>query len=69
MAELHDVVIIGAGLAGLAAARQLSIHGVDVVVVDSSDAVGGRVPVTLQGQITLDLKEFDVLGVRLQPAS
>jgi phytoene dehydrogenase-like protein len=39
----HDVVIVGAGLAGLAAARQLSIHGRDVVVLEASDDVGGRV--------------------------
>jgi phytoene dehydrogenase-like protein len=39
----HDVVVVGAGLAGLAAARQLAIHGVDVVVLEASDSVGGRV--------------------------
>lgn len=39
----HDVVIVGAGLAGLAAARQLCVHGLDVVVLEGSDAVGGRV--------------------------
>lgn len=43
MAEHHDVVIAGAGLAGLSAARQLAIHGVDVLVLESSDDVGGRV--------------------------
>ncbi|MCX6434316.1 MAG: NAD(P)/FAD-dependent oxidoreductase [Actinobacteria bacterium] len=35
--------MIGAGLAGLAAARQLAIHGVDVVVLEAGDDVGGRV--------------------------
>ena len=39
----HDVVIVGAGLAGLSAARHLAIHGVDTVVLESSDEVGGRV--------------------------
>lgn len=38
-----DVVVIGAGLAGLAAARQLAIAGRDVHVIDASDDVGGRV--------------------------
>jgi phytoene dehydrogenase-like protein len=38
-----DVVVVGAGLAGLAAARALHEAGLDVQVFESSDAVGGRV--------------------------
>lgn len=38
-----DVVVIGAGLSGLAAARQVQQSGLSVVVLESSDAVGGRV--------------------------
>lgn len=38
-----DVVVVGAGLAGLAAARVLHEAGRDVHVVESSDGVGGRV--------------------------
>lgn len=37
------VVVVGAGLAGLAAARHLRGRGVEVVVLEASDAVGGRV--------------------------
>jgi monoamine oxidase len=37
-----DVVVIGAGLAGLMAARTLAAAGVDVLVVEARDRVGGR---------------------------
>jgi len=40
---MPDVIIVGAGLAGLAAARHLAIHDVDVVVLEAGDDVGGRV--------------------------
>jgi len=40
---MPDVIVVGAGLAGLAAARHLAIHDVDVVVLEAGDDVGGRV--------------------------
>jgi len=49
-----DVVVVGAGLAGLAAARQLSIHGVDVSIVEAADTVGGRVRTDSVDGFTLD---------------
>ena len=39
----HDVVVLGAGLAGLAAARDLAAGGADVLVLEARDRVGGRV--------------------------
>jgi predicted NAD/FAD-dependent oxidoreductase/deoxyribodipyrimidine photolyase len=36
------VAVVGAGLAGLVAARTLADHGMDVTVVDKSRGVGGR---------------------------
>jgi protoporphyrinogen oxidase len=38
-----DVVVVGAGLAGLTAARALTIAGRDVHVIEASDNIGGRV--------------------------
>jgi monoamine oxidase len=38
-----DVAVLGAGLAGLAAARDLSFAGADVVVLEARDRPGGRV--------------------------
>ena len=38
-----DVVVIGAGLAGLATARALSLAGRDVHIVEATDGIGGRV--------------------------
>jgi monoamine oxidase len=38
-----DVVVVGAGLAGLAAARRLKASGASVMVVEARDRVGGRV--------------------------
>lgn len=38
-----DVVIVGAGLAGLACSRELTLRGIDNLVVDASDGIGGRV--------------------------
>ena len=39
----RGLAIVGAGLAGLAAARAAVAHGTDVVVVEARDNVGGRV--------------------------
>jgi monoamine oxidase len=38
-----DVVVIGAGLAGLVSARELTARGASVVVLEARDRVGGRV--------------------------
>jgi monoamine oxidase len=39
----HDVIVIGAGLAGLAAALKLEAAGLDVLVLEAQRRVGGRI--------------------------
>ena len=74
--------MLGAGLAGLAAARDLAAGGADVVVLEARDRVGGRVeqvpardggrPIQLGGELvgpihTAYLELVDELGLTLQP--
>jgi phytoene dehydrogenase-like protein len=57
----HDVIVVGAGLAGLAAARRLAEHGVDVSVLEASDGVGGRVRSDRVDGVVLD-RGFQLLN-------
>lgn len=56
MSERTDVVVIGAGFAGLSAARALTRAGLGCVVLEARDRVGGRVYTrTLDGGPWVDL--------------
>jgi len=51
----HDAVVIGAGFAGLTAARDLVRGGFDVVVLEGRDRVGGRSSTTTLAGVPVDL--------------
>jgi monoamine oxidase len=42
VADAFDVIVIGAGFAGLVAARDLGQQGHRVIVLEARDRVGGR---------------------------
>jgi len=52
--NIAPVIVIGSGLAGLSAARQLSIHGVEVLVLEAADRVGGRVRTDIVDGVHMD---------------
>ena len=60
MTEMPSVAVVGAGLAGLVAARRLADAGADVTVFEDRDAVGGRVHSRKVEGFTLD-RGFQVL--------
>jgi monoamine oxidase len=78
----HDAVVVGAGLAGLSAARDLAAGGADVVVLEARERPGGRVeqellpdgrPVQYGGEVVADWMDayeglVAELGLTLEPS-
>lgn len=53
--ESTEVVVVGAGMAGLSAARALAANGKKVVVVEARDRVGGRIDTRSVGSAEIDV--------------
>jgi monoamine oxidase len=51
MENLSDVIVVGAGVAGLTASCELRKHGLSVVVMEARDRIGGRVYTETDGQL------------------
>lgn len=50
-----EVIIIGAGMSGLSAARELNKHGIKCIILEARDRVGGRVHTVKPWGIATDL--------------
>ncbi|CAF4969110.1 unnamed protein product [Rotaria sp. Silwood1] len=55
--EEYDVIIIGAGFAGLIAARELSLRGRKVLIIEAKNRIGGRTFTT-----QLENQNFEIGG-------
>ncbi|WP_189039883.1 flavin monoamine oxidase family protein [Streptomyces daqingensis] len=64
-----DTIVVGAGVAGLTAARLLSRNGRRVVVLEARDRVGGRVWSVREGGVTTDLGASWIHGITGSPVA
>ncbi|HWU31220.1 MAG TPA: FAD-dependent oxidoreductase, partial [Marmoricola sp.] len=58
------VVVVGAGIAGLAAAQELAAHGSDVLVLEGAPEVGGKLRRAEVGGVTVDVGAEAMLARR-----
>ncbi len=62
-----DVVVVGAGMTGLTAARLLAKHGRSVVVVEARDRIGGRIHTERRDGWTTDVGASWIHGIEDSP--
>lgn len=55
MSEVFDVVVIGAGAAGISAGRRLARAGVRFAVLEARDRIGGRAHTLIRNELPLDM--------------
>ncbi|XP_015514778.2 lysine-specific histone demethylase 1A [Neodiprion pinetum] len=67
--KLGKVIVIGAGIAGLAAAQQMQQFGLEVVVLEARDRVGGRIATFRKSSYIADLGAMVVTGLGGNPVT
>ncbi|XP_023173096.1 possible lysine-specific histone demethylase 1 isoform X2 [Drosophila hydei] len=65
--KLGKVIVIGAGISGLAVGQQLQQFGMDVIVLEARDRVGGRIATFRKNSYIADLGAMVVTGVYGNP--
>ncbi|GAB6032502.1 Lysine-specific histone demethylase 1A [Chamberlinius hualienensis] len=63
------VIIIGAGISGLVAAQQLNQFGMEVIILEARDRVGGRIATFRKGNYVADLGAMVVTGLGGNPVN
>lgn len=66
-AKLGNVIVIGAGMAGLSAAKELAEKGFDVLVLESRDRSGGRIWTDFSLDVPVDLGAAWIHGKKKNP--
>lgn len=61
------VIIIGSGIAGLAAAQQLTRFGMDVTMLEARERIGGRISTFRKGNHIADLGSMVITGLGGNP--
>ena len=64
MSERPDVVVVGGGVAGLVAARELSTFGMSVLLLESSPLIGGKLRLAEVGGVRVDIGAESMLARR-----
>ncbi|HEX9832128.1 MAG TPA: FAD-dependent oxidoreductase, partial [Mycobacterium sp.] len=63
----EHIVVVGAGMAGLAAARRLADAGIDITVLDARDRIGGRMWTDTSLGVPIDLGAAWIHGTENNP--
>lgn len=67
--KVGKAIVIGAGIAGLAAAQQMQQFGMEVVVLEARDRVGGRIATFRKNSYVADLGAMVVTGLGGNPVT
>lgn len=67
--KVGKVIVIGAGIAGLAAAQQMQQFGLEVIVLEARDRVGGRIATFRKSNYIADLGAMVVTGLGGNPVT